>query len=153
MNKPRILLSCGAKAHNYENAVNGVGAIAVAKYLPEVDTSYDGLILCGGNDIDPSYYHEPIDGSVDIDAARDRAEFALLKAYLDAGKPVMGICRGFQLMNIYFGGSMHQHIPEHPIHSSGTASDCVHMVEALPDSLVGKLYSPPSMSTAPTIRR
>ena len=60
MEKMKILLSCGTSAQNYIDAIHGVGAEAVAKYSPEVDVNYDGLILCGGGDIDPIYYNEEI---------------------------------------------------------------------------------------------
>jgi len=140
MNKPRILMSGKLNLQSYSDAVNGAGGIAEAVYLPPLDTSYDGLVLCGGNDIDPQYYNEPVAGSVDIDQERDMLEFALLKAYVEAGKPVMGICRGYQLINVFFGGSMHQHIPESPIHTNGTDHYCTHSVTAESDSIVGRLY-------------
>jgi len=63
---PKILLSVNTKRENYINAVNNCGGIAVAQYCPELSTEYDGLILCGGSDIDPKYYNEPINGSVNI---------------------------------------------------------------------------------------
>lgn len=140
MGKTKILLSCGTLHQNYVDAVNGLGAEATAKYLPEVDTGYDGLILCGGNDIDPARYGEALDGSVNIDFERDAAEFALLKAYLDAGKPVFGICRGAQLINVFFGGSLYQDLPEAELHKKHNGCDSVHSVTAVADSILGKLY-------------
>lgn len=105
-----------------------------------MDTSYDGLILCGGNDTDPGYYGEKICGAVDIDYARDRAEFALLDAYVKAGKPVLGICRGFQMINIYFGGSLYQHIDTAAEHASGADYDLIHTVRAEENSMIHALY-------------
>ena len=140
MEKPRILLSGKARIENYINAVEAVGGVAVAEYLPKIDTGYDGLILCGGNDIDPRYYGEEIDGSVNIDKQRDENELALFRAFVEAGKPVLGICRGFQLINIYFGGSLYQHIPEHVLHGRGEMGDGRHAVFAVSDSILGKLY-------------
>ena len=136
----RILLSGNAKLQYYVDAVNAVGGEAVAKYLPNISTDYDGLILCGGNDFDPKYYNQPINGSVNIDQERDEIEFALLKAFVDAGKPVLGICRGHQLINVYFGGSLHQDLPEKHLHQSGQDWDITHNVTAKEDSVVGKLY-------------
>lgn len=124
----------------YADAVNGVGGEATIAYMPEFDTSYDALVLCGGNDIDPKYYNEPINGSVEIDEPRDTLEFKLLKAYLDAGKPVFGICRGYQLLNIYFGGSMIQHIPDAPIHTCGQDHYLAHNVTAKEGSVLHRLY-------------
>lgn len=69
----------------------------------------DGLILQGGADLDPALYGEaahPALGSVD--RQRDLFEMALLRAFVAAGKPVLGVCRGMQLINVAFGGSLHQ---------------------------------------------
>ena len=108
--------------------------------MPQVDTSYDGLILCGGTDLHPSRFGEEIDGSVNIDTDRDEAEFALMQAYLDAGKPILGICRGHQLINVYFGGSLHQDMEDSVAHKRQKGCDMVHTVTAEPDSVLGKLY-------------
>lgn len=140
MSKIKLLLSGNTNLQYYEDAVRAVGAEPFAKYLPEIDTGYDGLILCGGNDIDPSYYGEAMNGSVNIDKARDEVEFALLKAYVDAGKPVLGICRGYQLINVYFGGTLHQDIPEASLHTNKQDFYIAHLVSATPDSVLGKLY-------------
>lgn len=138
--KAKILLSGNKKLQYYVDAVNGVGGIATAKYLPEVDTDYDGLILCGGNDINPDYYGEKIDGTVNIDSERDAAEFALLKAFVEAGKPVLGICRGCQLLNIYFGGTLYQNINNAVEHSSFSDFDLIHNVKAERGSIAEQLY-------------
>lgn len=140
MEKLKILLACADPYKNYVEALEGLGAEPTPEYLPEVDTSYDGLILCGGSDIDPKYYGEPMDGSVNIDLERDKAEFALLKAYVEAGKPVFGICRGLQLINIFFGGTLHQDIPEADLHKKINGVDSVHNVTAKADSILGKVY-------------
>lgn len=140
MEKIKLLLSGKTKMDFYVDAAQRLGAETYGGYLPDVDTSYDGLVLCGGGDVDPKYYKQPIDGSMDIDNARDEAEFALFKAYIDAGKPVFGICRGFQLINIYFGGSLYQDIPEANLHTRIKDVDSAHKVTADEDSVVGKLY-------------
>lgn len=140
MEKLRFLLSAKGKQQYYADAIAGVGAVAITEYPPKIDTGYDGLILCGGGDIDPKFYGEPVDGSKYIDEERDSLEFALLKAYVEAGKPVFGICRGFQVINVYFGGSMHQDIPESALHSAKEPPDASHSVTAAADSILGKLY-------------
>lgn len=138
--KPKILLSVSSKKENYINAVTNSGGIAVAQYCPDtVIDDYDGLLLCGGNDIDPIFYNEEINGSVDIDAMRDKAEFALVKAFVEQKKPIMGICRGYQLLNIAFGGNMYQHISNADMHSSDNG-DVVHKVTAKKGSVLCDLY-------------
>lgn len=135
----KILVSGKGKMQNYVDALTGVGAQVTAKYLPEVDLRYDGLVLCGGGDIDPKYYHEENTACNYIDPARDTAEFALIKAYAEAGKPVLGICRGYQLINVFFGGSLHQHIPQAPLHTDEDR-DLAHLVTARADSFLADLY-------------
>lgn len=140
MNRPRILLSGKQKMQNYADAVNYTGGIATAAYLPEVDASYDGLILCGGNDMDPRYYGEEIDGSFNIDYERDKVEFALLEAYVRLDKPVLGICRGCQLINVFFGGSLYQDIKNANEHSPSDKIDLIHPVKAIDGSIAKSLY-------------
>ena len=120
MSKIKLLLSGNTNLQYYLDAVREAGAEPFAKYLPEIDTGYDGLILCGGNDIDPSYYNEAPNGATNIDKARDEVEFSLLKAYIDAGKPVLGICRGCQLINVFFGGTLFQDLPDAHLHTNKT---------------------------------
>ncbi|MBR3933532.1 MAG: gamma-glutamyl-gamma-aminobutyrate hydrolase family protein [Clostridia bacterium] len=136
---PKILLSVNTKRENYINAVNNCGGIAVAQYCPEFSTEYDGLILCGGSDIEPKYYNEPINGSVNIDANRDMAEFALVKAFVEKKKPIMGICRGFQILNVAFGGSLYQDISNSNEHRSSSC-DLVHSVTATKNSILYNMY-------------
>ena len=140
MEKPRILISSNRSPDNYIQAVEQAGGVACGGYLPEVSTDYDGLLLCGGSDIDPQYYNEPIAGSVGINQARDEVEFALLKAFVDAGKPVLGICRGHQIINVFFGGSLDQDIATASAHTSRGNGDLVHIGMAAEDSILAKLY-------------
>lgn len=73
----------------------------------------DGLVLAGGADIDPSRYAQsphPSTGKPDPD--RDATEFALLDAALETGTPVLGICRGMEVLNVGLGGTLNQHIPD-----------------------------------------
>ena len=136
----RILLSGKSNIQYYIDAVNAVGGEAIAKYLSEISTDYDGLILCGGNDIDPKYYHQEIGGAVNIDTQRDPVDFALLDAFVKAGKPVLGICRGHQLINVYFGGTLHQDLPEKALHTNGQDFYIAHGVTAKEGSIVHKLW-------------
>ncbi|WP_144328972.1 gamma-glutamyl-gamma-aminobutyrate hydrolase family protein [Tepidimonas charontis] len=72
----------------------------------------DGLILQGGTDISPrAYGEEPLKPEWAGDPVRDAYELELVHEFLEAGKPILGICRGMQLINVAFGGSLFQDIP------------------------------------------
>ena len=141
MKNIKILVSwSGDPQNNYAAALKELGVEAVSKYAPSVDMNYDGLLLGGGADVDPARYGEENTACGGLDTARDAAEFALLEAYVKAGKPVLGICRGHQLMNVFFGGSLYQHLPCADMHIPTSEGDNAHEVTALPDSILGKLY-------------
>ena len=146
MNKMRILLAIGSKApeyyQSYVDAIESFGGEAIVKYASEPNTNYDGLLLCGGNDIHQKYYNEEINGSVNIDDLRDHSDFSLLKAFVETGKPVFGICRGYQLINIFFGGSLYQHIPEAITHKKINGVDSQHNVSSIEGSILHSLYGP-----------
>ncbi len=142
MDKIKILLSGKLNLEFYAAAVQAAGAEADAQYLPEIDTSFDGLVLCGGSDIHPSRYHQLPNGAVNMDEERDKVEFALLEAYIRAGKPVLGICRGHQLINVYFGGTLIQDLPEASLHTNKTDFRTAHPVRAEKSGFLGKLYGP-----------
>ncbi len=129
---PKILLSCSKSgAENYEKAVRAVGGEPTALYCPPTDVSYDGLILCGGDDVDPARFGQENRGSQGIDPDRDAAELALIDACLAAKKPILGICRGHQILNVALGGTLLQDIGE-PLHQFHThdpvTGDRVHAV-------------------------
>lgn len=72
----------------------------------------DGLLLQGGADVSPrAYGEEPLDPAWVGDSVRDAYELELLHEFIEAGKPVLGICRGMQLMNVAQGGSLYQDLP------------------------------------------
>jgi putative glutamine amidotransferase len=85
----------------------------------------DGLIVTGGRDVDPSSYgHDPHPTTDEPDRGRDVWEFALITAALRRHLPVLGICRGAQVLNVALGGTLHQHLPDvvgHARHQQGNA--------------------------------
>src|SRR6202012_4043740 len=79
----------------------------------EVVAVLDGLVLTGGGDVDPAAYGEEPDPEVGgVNPTRDASERALLAAALEADLPVLAICRGCQVLNVYLGGTLHQHLPD-----------------------------------------
>lgn len=77
--------------------------------------SFSGLLLVGGGDVDPRRYGaEPHSALYGIDARRDSAEIALVRAADRLGMPTLAICRGPQLVNVAFGGTLIQHLPDAP---------------------------------------
>ena len=88
----RILLSASQTGYDsYAQALRLVGGAPQGGYCPQVDLSCAGLILCGGVDIEPHRYGQGFAGTEEVDAARDEAEFALARAFLAAGRPVLGL--------------------------------------------------------------
>ncbi len=82
-------------------------------HLGDYAEALDGLVLQGGNDVAPRQYgEEPLHADWAGDPVRDAYEMELIRAFVAAGKPVFGICRGLQLLNVSFGGSLFQDIKQ-----------------------------------------
>lgn len=83
---------------------------------PESVDEVEGLLLPGGWDVDPSLYGEEPDARLGrVDPELDRFELGLVKLAWERGMPVLGICRGQQIVNVALGGSLHQHVPGHDV--------------------------------------
>ena len=104
----------------------------------------DGLILAGGDDIDPSFYgaerHPETRGTV---PERDRVEIALAVRAVERDLPVLGICRGMQVLNVAFGGTLLQHLPDEVGHGEhrinpGSFDGSEHDVRLAPESLAAR---------------
>lgn len=100
-----------------------------------------GLLLPGGGDIDPARYSQPSAGSEAPDLQRDATELELVSRFLAWGRPILGICRGIQLLNVALGGDLIQDIPTAADHKhDAVRGDRVHGVEAAPGSFLEGLY-------------
>ena len=95
--------------HRYAEALRACGAELRFGDLK----GCDALLLPGGGDIDPARYGQEDCGCLGVDRERDEREFALLREALALHLPVLGVCRGCQLLNVAFGGTLHQDIPDH----------------------------------------
>ena len=105
----------------YIEGITRAGGLAVMlppQQLSDVDakqivSTLDGLMLCGGRDIDPSRYGQsPHSEAEQPDKLRDELEEKLLSAAIAADLPFLGICRGAQMLNINRGGTLIQHLPD-----------------------------------------
>jgi gamma-glutamyl-gamma-aminobutyrate hydrolase PuuD len=140
---------------NYVNQLQRAGGAPVL--LPPVAgvaglvSRLDGLILTGGGDLDPASYHALADPHTSrVDTARDRAEFELLGAALAAGIPVLGICRGLQVLNVARGGTLRQHLPEGSGHTPAPGTFGSHPVRLAPGSRVAQIYGDGTEIDVPT---
>ena len=130
----RVYLSVRLK--NYEDALALLGAECVRS--PQ---DADLLLLPGGGDVHPRFYGQQINGSTDIDEARDGRELALVDEFLRAGKPIVGICRGLQLLNVSFGGTLRQHIEGHDQVCGRDRLNIVHAAPGLLRTLYGARFT------------
>jgi len=125
--------------------------------LHDYAAALDGLVLQGGNDVAPEAYGEAalhVDWTGD--PVRDRYEMELIAAFLQAGKPVFGVCRGLQLLNVMHGGTLYQDIgaqrPGSLDHRRlGHYEKHFHAIELVPGSALARLYPGRTRSVANSI--
>lgn len=126
MKKPLILVTVSTERmddtpivrlnREYVNALVKAGGVPVPVSngfgLEELIELSDGLLLSGGVDVDPTRFgQEKLNDSVCFDRDRDELELRLIEAYRRTGKPILAICRGLQVLNVAFGGTLIQDIP------------------------------------------
>jgi putative glutamine amidotransferase len=151
--EPAVLLPL-----SYSRAIHGAGGM-MAMLPPDRRSSddpgdlldrLDALVLGGGADIDPeSHGAEAHPETVGTNPDRDRFEIALARGALERGIPLLGVCRGMQVLNIACGGTLDQHIPErlgHDIHRLVPGSWGEHDVRLEPDSLAAKAAGTESLT-------
>lgn len=139
---------------DYSRSVLEGGGVPVA--LPTLDDHraaaelvqrLDGLLLAGGEDLAPALFRQEVQpGLGKVIERRDQYEWALLQAALAKGIPILGICRGFQLLNVYFGGTLYQdlaayHSNEIPHHSAHLGREAlVHEVQLSEGTFLRQCY-------------
>lgn len=131
-----------ADVPNYLSALKALGAEPVLADAGCDADRFDGLLLPGGGDIDPRRYGQKNIASCPPDPELDARQFAVMDAFAKLGKPVFGICRGHQLINVYFGGTLIQHIACAERHSrdAGAVTDKVHDNICMEGSFIARLY-------------
>ena len=125
---------------NYKNALIHSGAEPVACAEPDPENCA-GLLLPGGIDLHPTLYGLEDQPGTEYDAELDAIQLDALHRFLKARKPVLGICRGHQLINVALGGTLILNLPSAESHNrlpSGT--DNAHPCAAAPDSWIAEIY-------------
>ncbi len=117
-----------------------------AKFAEAYIENADGLLLSGGVDVDPAHFGQTPQPQLGfIDERRDALELSLYQAAKRKGIPILGICRGIQLINVAEGGTLHQHLPAVPNtlqHSQiNPDGSLFHEVKLEPSSILAKAYS------------
>lgn len=136
----RILIAGNPKlTQNYKAALLACRIPFDVTLHPHSLHSYTRLLLPGGGDICPERFGQKNHGSKDMDPALDEAQLTLLDAFVSAGKPVLGICRGLQIINVYFGGTIIQELPTSFSHKY-VGHDQIHPAFNTPGSILHKLY-------------
>jgi putative glutamine amidotransferase len=150
--RPRILATGGLRLSDsgaptvwlprtYANAVWRAGGLPVLACVPQGEdlaAEFHGLLLTGGEDPDPASYGQKIlNGSVVVNPERDQWERVLFDAFMAAGKPILGICRGIQALNVFLSGTLIQDLPAQ---LGISHSNVTHMVRAVPGGLPYALF-------------
>lgn len=155
MSRPRIAIPVPTSSDpeynerswpRYASAVERSGGEAVAVPLDdvaaaaEVATRCDGVLLPGsGGDLDPAQFHQPRDPhTADPDLQREAVDRLLLETAERERKPVLAICFGSQMLNVWRGGSLIQHLPEEPVLHRQRGAVEAHSVEIAADSLLAE---------------
>ncbi|SFY42878.1 gamma-glutamyl-gamma-aminobutyrate hydrolase family protein [Streptomyces atratus] len=135
---------------SYPRLVRASGGLAVM--LPPDDTAdaareavaaLDGVVIAGGADVEPARYGETPDPRTGPPArARDAWELALIEAAIDRQVPLLGICRGMQLLNVALGGTLHQHLDGH---TGGTGVFGEHAVTPVPGTVYAAAVGEPAV--------
>ncbi|MCS6771855.1 MAG: gamma-glutamyl-gamma-aminobutyrate hydrolase family protein [Kiritimatiellae bacterium] len=130
--------ACGAEPHMIDSNYKHPGSL----------DEFAALLLPGGGDVEPSRYgdswrHPTVYG---VHPPRDELEIRLIREFLDMGRPIFGICRGIQILNVFFGGGLIQHVPDVvptdvERHEKVESYDEVHALKADPSTRLGAAFA------------
>lgn len=139
--KKILIAGAEPETQNYVNVLKYLGAKPIVSLHPKSIYSYDGLLLPGGGDICPSFFNQPVIDTQKSDPDLDRLQFHILYQFLHTHKPILGICKGMQLLNVFYGGDLNQHINTENLHR-WHGKDQWHETVAIKNSIPEKLYGP-----------
>lgn len=137
--RPKILISISQTTNgkDYAEAIAKAGGKPHLAYCYRGKESFAALLLAGGGDLAPIYFGEEDHGSHPPDPLRDETEIALCEEFVIARKPILGICRGCQILNVYFGGTLIQDLPSYH-HHLNTCHSVVNIKNSIANALFGK---------------
>ncbi len=124
---------------NYERALRRLSISCITTLSSSRMQYCNGLLLPGGGDITPAFFGEKNNGSKNIDTELDIIQLQALEQALRYEKPVLGICKGMQIINVFFGGTIIQHMNEYKIHQYQDG-DQYHDSNIVPDTFLYSLY-------------
>lgn len=136
----KVLISCSThNASLYQKALKklNIEPILLGEIANEHD--YDGLLLPGGGDIAPIFYHCKNRGSKDICITEDIIQLLMFHRFYEQKKPILGICKGMQLINVALGGTLSQNLGAEALHNWQN-KDNYHRTTILPGSILYSLY-------------
>lgn len=140
---PRTRLAVGWWAIRFNLWLSGLRGVYLYPGGPALNQPISGLIISGGDDIHPENYGDPEKEESRYDPARDKLEMDILEQYLDSGIPILGICRGSQLLNIVANGSLYADIrPDRDKTPNKYTALPVKDVEVAPASKLGECVTP-----------
>ena len=137
--KKIVIAGNSGSTENYAEALTRLGASCTVTTDCRFAGDFDALLLPGGGDIDPVLFGESDHGSRKIEPGLDRKQLAMLDAFVRLSRPVLGICKGMQIINVYFGGGVIQDLPTNYAHQYD-GRDQVHPSHAVPGSIFHQLY-------------
>lgn len=124
---------------NYEAALTRLGIPCITTLSPNRIHSCGGMLLPGGGDITPAFFGQKNNGSKNIDTELDIIQLEAMEQALRCCKPVLGICKGMQIINVFFGGTIIQHMEEAALHRYQNG-DQFHDTTIVHDSFLHTLY-------------
>lgn len=125
---------------NYLNAFKRLNCNVTMSYDVKKSQNCDALVLCGGGDVHPHLYGETLDFCQDVDLERDLKELSLTEKFTSSKRLILGICRGMQLVNVFFKGSLEKKINSFVEHKQINGKDSLHKIICTQNSVLYKNF-------------